>query len=1131
MKVKYTLICLILFFSLSVLSQTAISLPYFCGFEETAENSNWILNTGPNGATATNKWYISTAVADMGKQSLYISSNGGIDPVYSGTQSRAVVAYREMNLGAGSYDLSFSWRAAGDVNARLYALWMPANITTNTSVTIPPEWLGYALPFPTGNYLTGSSSWQYASTQFTVPSPPQNGGLYKLVFVWTNGVGGNRNIGACIDNIEISVRNAVCVPPSNFDYVKQGSSVLLKGNDITLTWQGTASSYDIQYRIYGSTSIYKISGVVGNTITLQDLGEGLYDFYIRSNCGSETSRWMVLKNVPLYDPDAHCLDYINFTASGVVGTIGKFSTPYLPVGIVDNGPASQFSRQTVHYTPDEFDPRTDFGLRTVPEGEVVSVRLGNWSESPVYPNGEAESLTYTLNVTPDMGFLLLKYAVVSQSGGHNADGQPRFDLKILDGTTNAVLSQDCGTADFRAPQYASDIVPGDGWIQASGLNNNQDVYWRDWTPIGINVQQYQGRTIKIQLTTYDCHQVVHYGYAYFTLSCAEATITSNSCGASQTISVTAPEGFNYEWYKAGSSTILGTDRDFQVETTDSGTYYCDVIYKANPDCKFTLKALLLPRVPVAKATPFYAPQNCNNIVRMLNTSGIMRSDQDTTMLTGEEPDTYYWDFGDGRTSNEKAPNVVFPNEGGTYQVSLKVGIANDECMDSTGFTLVVPPIKDTVVTIYPTICEGKEYIYEGVRYRDPGDYPVYKKTRAGCDSTIIISLSVVDVINVVMYDTICHGEEYIFNGQPWENTGTYSSKKASSGGCDSITTLHLHVYDAVPLSASVQDALTGYNSGSITITSPLPDGYHYELNGEYNAPLTGLTAGIYTITVFDDNGCPSDTLEYIIRTTCLEADVSPVGEICGDDTDFPIHYTLQEGYLTSYSLLFDSVARLAGFEDVLNTPINNDDLNKYASVSIPRLVRPGNYEADLVFHDVNCLDNDLVFTVKFIIYYPSSIIEQKWNDVLAVLNKKYNGGYTFSSFQWYKNGEPIEGATGSYYYLNDGSYFNPNDVYRVDLVRLEDDYSISTCPIIPEFRLEDSSVYPTLVNGGGSVYVTTKNTGGQIRLWDSMGQLRKNLFVEKDSNTTIIMPMQKGIYLVEILLEDQTRKTTYIMVK
>jgi hypothetical protein len=54
----------------------------------------------------------------------------------------------------------------------------------------------------------------------------------------------------------------------------------------------------------------------------------------------------------------------------------------------------------------------------------------------------------------------------------------------------------------------------------------------------------------------------------------------------------------------------------------------------------------------------------------------------------------------------------------------------------------------------------------------------------------------------------------------------------------------------------------------------------------------------------------------------------------------------------------------------------------------------------------------LHFNVKL----TSQLIEARFDDVLAFLSTDYNGGYVFTSYQWYMNGVAIEGATGSWYY-------------------------------------------------------------------------------------------------------------------
>ena len=72
-------------------------------------------------------------------------------------------------------------------------------------------------------------------------------------------------------------------------------------------------------------------------------------------------------------------------------------------------------------------------------------------------------------------------------------------------------------------------------------------------------------------------------------------------------------------------------------------------------------------------------------------------------------------------------------------------------------------------------------------------------------------------------------------------------------------------------------------------------------------------------------------------------------------------------------------------------------------------------------------EQTLEFPLDITVYYPSDIFKFKFNNVLAVYNKEYNGGYDFTAYQWYYNGQKIEGANTSVYHsdvpLKAGEYF------------------------------------------------------------------------------------------------------------
>lgn len=99
--------------------------------------------------------------------------------------------------------------------------------------------------------------------------------------------------------------------------------------------------------------------------------------------------------------------------------------------------------------------------------------------------------------------------------------------------------------------------------------------------------------------------------------------------------------------------------------------------------------------------------------------------------------------------------------------------------------------------------------------------------------------------------------------------------------------------------------------------------------------------------------------------------------------------------------------------------------------------KPGLYKVILIVTDDNCMDADenpiqLTFVRTIAVDYPKDIIVHKlFNNVLAVLNAANNGGYQFVAFQWYRNGEPIPGATSAVYHSDEP--LNNGDQYHVEV--------------------------------------------------------------------------------------------------
>ncbi|MDR0692741.1 MAG: cadherin-like beta sandwich domain-containing protein, partial [Prevotellaceae bacterium] len=94
------------------------------------------------------------------------------------------------------------------------------------------------------------------------------------------------------------------------------------------------------------------------------------------------------------------------------------------------------------------------------------------------------------------------------------------------------------------------------------------------------------------------------------------------------------------------------------------------------------------------------------------------------------------------------------------------------------------------------------------------------------------------------------------------------------------------------------------------------------------------------------------------------------------------------------------------------------------------------------------------YTVAVTRPFDVSIIRTYWNDVLAVnLNTATNGGYTFSDFQWTRNGQPVANETGPYLYLPASS--SDFDSYSV---RLTTDGQ--TLPVCGSVQIKSAAVQP-----------------------------------------------------------------------
>lgn len=780
MKTKQFLFLFVTFLAcaMNVFAQS-VSLPYYCDFESKTENANWLLNAG-NTAKFKNKWVINKPFITMDDDEgnfMYISFDGGVNAVYE-DKDNFVIAYRSFNLAAGNYDLAFDWKGLGKEDmAEMYVAWVPeayelvygkmVSLNFYTGHGDWPTWFKVSML----KNLNGSDSVMYGRTSWTHSTAklycPEDGN-YRLVFVWVNKNSEPFDPGACVDNIELG--RSACGMPT--DLVAIGN-----GKVATFSWVGTAPEYEMKYLKEGDSIWTEVKGIKSNQVSINNIPNGVYEVKLRAICGTDTTIWSYFPITFVYE--AQCVDFLKL--DDAFCTYGSFDNPKEKIGKKDFGYDSDLSCHTIHYKSGETDERTGGALKTIPDGAVASVRLGNWDIG-----SKAESITYDYTVdVKTASIMLLKYALVLEDPNHSLQQQPRFTLEILDENGNMVDDL-CGAADFRA---SDDTTVWNTYFPKQ--SSTMPIRWRDWTTVGLNLEKYDGRTLKIRLTTYDCNQGGHFGYAYFTIGCTVGTLEGMNCGEYPTNEFIAPDGFLYKWYTETDTTTIFTERIMSVDPNDKTHYLVDVIYPTESRCYFTLKACAIPRFPFAEMTYTHTPKDCQNYVTFNNTSCIITEEG----RSEEKVDAIYWNFGNGQTSMELNPVLAVPDEGYYYDSCyLVASLCNDLCTDTLWFELDVPAIGH-VSTSYETFkCQGDTVFVEGDTIVEPGSYIfLYESKFSGCDSSVVVLVGDYPVYDVEVRDTIIVGEEYQFGMQTLTEKGDYVEIFKSVNDCDSNVTLHLHV--------------------------------------------------------------------------------------------------------------------------------------------------------------------------------------------------------------------------------------------------------------------------------------------------------------------------------------------------
>lgn len=165
----------------------------------------------------------------------------------------------------------------------------------------------------------------------------------------------------------------------------------------------------------------------------------------------------------------------------------------------------------------------------------------------------------------------------------------------------------------------------------------------------------------------------------------------------------------------------------------------------------------------------------------------------------------------------------------------------------------------------------------------------------------------------------------------------------------------------------------------------------------------------------------------------------------------------------------------------------------------------------------------------------NQLVKIRWNNTLTVINNPANnGGYTFTSYRWYRNGQEI-GSNQSWSAGKDGEKLNPTDVYHVALTADGISGELCTCEGTVSLHSMEVKAYPNPLLQGQTLYVEA-NVDDEllkdavIEVFNAMGTLVGQMKVQ-GKLTPIDIRYSSGIHFFKLKGKDGFNQTLKVAVQ
>lgn len=169
---------------------------------------------------------------------------------------------------------------------------------------------------------------------------------------------------------------------------------------------------------------------------------------------------------------------------------------------------------------------------------------------------------------------------------------------------------------------------------------------------------------------------------------------------------------------------------------------------------------------------------------------------------------------------------------------------------------------NNIITTSQDICQGDSVLFQGTYYDVTGSYRDSLLNVSGCDSVLILNLTVHSSYLINQNRSICQGDSILLEGSFQTTAGVYTDSLQTIFGCDSVVITNLAVNPTY---------LTSQNKS-------ICQGESILLGGSYQT-----TAGVYTDFLQTNFGCDSTVTTTLTVNQSADATITFNDTLCEDD--------------------------------------------------------------------------------------------------------------------------------------------------------------------------------------------------------------------------------------------------------